>query len=549
MSALYDHGYVPVWRQGFMPRWATRTASRTAEPPRGRTDNLGHSQPDASWAMCPFNKVFLMNLHRFLACALWCCAAAQSQAMAVITLEVTAQAGVPDLVCRAKPVPIPAATPPSLPDDPLVQPDMEEVEAVRREVAVAEPESPRNPAWQQADFFRRIVDERQGLRMALWGDSHMAAAFFSQELIRLSGLAADQVYSSVIPATMNRAGVRLPVRKTCVSAGWTYDAAYRSKEAAEAPGPAMVSLVAHQPGALLQWDVRNGEGVAVNKKLRLLVHQSAQPITIGLAVDEGEEYILKLNADQGPAVVELHADKPLSTLALRLISGTLRVHGLALEPSPAVRLQFDVFAFPGATARSWQQADMGYLGQWFSNNPYQLVALAYGTNEGNQKNFDATAYEDGLVQAVRNLRTVFPQAQCLLIGPGDRGVLVRRSSLHQSKKKGKAPAKKSKAAARAAPAAPPAKRPPDRVLLQYSAIHQKINDIQTRVGDQWGCSAWSMLYAMGGQASSYIWAARKPPLMAQDLIHFTPAGYKQLADIFSKDFGWSEEVFKAGAGN
>ena len=481
---------------------------------------------------------------RFLACAL--CAFVALHAQAVVTLDVTAQTGVPDLVCRPKLTPSPAPPAPAANDDPLVQPDMEEVEAVRREVATSESEGLRPAVAEQADFFRRVIDPRQGLRMALWGDSHMAAAFFSQELISLSGLRPEQIQSGVIPATMNRPGVRLPARKTCVSTAWSYDAAYRGKEAADAPGPAMVSLVAHEPGALLQWDVRNTDGVAVNKKLRLLFHQTAQPIVIGLSVDQGEEYVLTLSAEQGPAVVELRGDIPLSALALRLISGSLRVHGLGLDTLPTTRLQFDVFAFPGATARSWQQTQLAYLAQWFPNNPYQVVALAFGTNEGNQKNFDASAYEDGLVQAVKNLKTVFPQAQCLLIGPGDRGVLVRKSSLQKSKKKGNAKAKKSKAALRAVSAP---KRPPDSVLLQYSRVHQSINDIQTRVAAQWGCSSWSMLHAMGGQASSYIWAAKNPALMAGDLIHFTPAGYRSLAQVFAKDFGWSEDIFKAMSGN
>lgn len=483
---------------------------------------------------------------RFLACALLCCVALHARAMSVVTLDVTAQASVPDLVCRPKPVPNPVPPVVAASDDPLVQPDLEEVEAVRRELASYEPQAHQAPGRQQADFFRRAMDPTQGLRMALWGDSHMAAAFFLQELINLSGLRPDQIQSAVIPATMNRPGVRLPARKTCVSAGWSYDAAYRGKEAAEVPGPAMVSLVAQEPGALLQWDVRNTEGVAVNKKLRLMFHQTAQPIVIGLSVDQGEEYVLTLSAEQGPAVVELRSDKPLSTLALRLIGGTLRVHGLGLDALPSTRLQFDVFAFPGATARSWQQTNLAYLTQWFPNSPYQVVALAFGTNEGNQKNFDANAYEDGLVQAVKNLKTVFPQAQCLLIGPGDRGVLVRKSSLKKSKNKSNAKAKKSKAALR--PALPP-KRPPDSVLLQYARVHQSINDIQARVGAQWGCSTWSMQNATGGQASSYIWATQTPALMAHDLIHFTPAGYKHLAQMFAKDFGWSEEIFKAGNGN
>ena len=495
-----------------------------------------------------------MYQFRLLACALFSCVALQAHAMTVIVLDVDAQAGVPDLVCRPKPLPNPVRPTPTVSDDPLVQPDMEEVEAARLEVATDEPEGLRPHALQQADFFRRAMDERQGLRIALWGDSHMAAAFFSQELITLSGLRVEQIQSAVIPATMNRPGVRLPARKTCVSAGWSYDAAYRGKEAAEVPGPAMVSLVAQEPGALLQWDVRNSDGVAVNKKLRLMFHQTAQPIVIGLSVDQGEEHVLTLSAEQGPAVVELRSDKPLSTLALRLISGTLRVHGLGLDASPRTRLQFDVFAFPGATVRSWQQTNLAYLAQWFPNDPYQVVALAFGTNEGNQKNFDASAYEDGLVQAVKNLKTMFPQAQCLLIGPGDRGVLVRKSSLRQSKKKSKAKAnakakaktKKSKAVS--VPSSAP-KRPPDSVLLQYARVHQKINDIQTRIGEQWGCSSWSMQQAMGGQASSYIWAAKNPALMAGDLIHFTPAGYRHMAQLFAKDFGWNEDIFKAGNGN
>lgn len=487
-----------------------------------------------------------MYLQKLFACALCCCAALQAQALAVVTLDVSAQSGVPDLVCRAKPSPSPTPPAPAATEDPLVQPDMDEVEAVRREVATTQGPDQRPGALQHADFFRQAMDERQGLRIALWGDSHMAAAFFSQELISLSGLRPDQVQSSVIPATMNRAGVRLPARKTCVSAGWSYDAAYRSKEAADLPGPAMVSLISQEEGALLQWDVRTTDGLAVQKKLRLMYHQTAQPIVVGVSVDQGPEYVLTLGAEAGAAVLEMRSERPVSTLALRLISGNLRVHGLALEPAPTVRLQFDVFALPGATMRSWQQANLPYLAQWFAHEPYQVVALAFGTNEGNQKIFDALAYEDGLVQALKNLKTVFPQAQCLLIGPGDRGVLVRRSSLRQAKKKGSAKAKKSKTTV---PAAPPPPRMAQSALLHYARIHQQINDIQARVGEQWACTSWGMLQAMGGQASSYIWAAQKPALMANDLIHLTPAGYRQIAQLFAKDFGWNEDLFRAAKGN
>jgi lysophospholipase L1-like esterase len=49
-----------------------------------------------------------------------------------------------------------------------------------------------------------------------------------------------------------------------------------------------------------------------------------------------------------------------------------------------------------------------------------------------------------------------------------------------------------------------------------------------------------MQEARGGAGSAYSWARKNPPLMAPDLIHFTPAGYRELADRFMADFGLSK---------
>ena len=44
---------------------------------------------------------------------------------------------------------------------------------------------------------------------------------------------------------------------------------------------------------------------------------------------------------------------------------------------------------------------------------------------------------------------------------------------------------------------------------------------------------------MGGPGSAYRWARQQPPWMAGDLIHFTPAGYRELARRLAADFGWT----------
>jgi hypothetical protein len=75
-------------------------------------------------------------------------------------------------------------------------------------------------------------------------------------------------------------------------------------------------------------------------------------------------------------------------------------------------------------------------------------------------------------------------------------------------------------------------------LLQYTHIHQEIGQIQNAVGQENGCTVWSMLNAMGGQGGAYRWVRQNPPLMARDLIHFTVPGYQQLAQQFANDMGW-----------
>jgi len=422
-------------------------------------------------------------------------------------------------------------------------------------------------------------------RVAIWGDSHLAAGFFTQELAKILKLAPEQVRSGFIPASMNRPGVRLPLRKTCVSPQWRYEPAHAHAVSASAPGPGLVNLFSAQAGATLAWDLRNTAGVPEARQLRVLYQQTASPVRLALSVDGDPEVELVLSGASGPAVLELAADGPLSVVQLRLVSGELRLQGLALPVPSQTALQMDVFGYPGATVAGWRLAAIDYLSTWFTQTPYNLVMMEFGTNEGNAKPFDAGAYQVSLRESVQRMRTVFPDAACVLIAPGDRGVLVRRSekwprlstSAHtvadkklgkgsaKSKTKkstqggarpsatpGEAPSRKTKAKHRHRTAvavadhaqamvpltAPESGQGPARNLLQYTRIHEEIGQIQTAVAQQQGCAVWSMLQAMGGQGGAYRWARQSPPLMARDLIHFTVPGYQQLANQFAHDMGW-----------
>jgi hypothetical protein len=114
------------------------------------------------------------------------------------------------------------------------------------------------------------------LRVAIWGDSHMAAAFFSDHLLRQmahqEASTDTTVGSRFVHAGVGHGGVRGLVRKTCLSGDWGREMAYAHADAAAAPGPGMTSLVAKRPGATLAMDLRDAQGQAHHTRLQILHH-------------------------------------------------------------------------------------------------------------------------------------------------------------------------------------------------------------------------------------------------------------------------------------
>jgi hypothetical protein len=422
-----------------------------------------------------------------------------------------------ELVCTRKgPVP---RRPDSAPAEPTEIPDDSDVaqalaEALTDMDARSEP-APRTGAVR--------LQKTANLRVAIWGDSHMAAAFFSDQLMRqITGPAGpnqDTLSQRFVHAGVGHGGVRGLVRKTCLSGEWGREMAYAHSGAAAAPGPGMTSLVAKRSGATLALDLRDAQGQPRHTRLQILHHGEASGTTrLAISVDGQAESELSLSPQAGPHAVALSTDVPLSTLQIRVLEGAFRFQGLKLaEPASPTALHLDLFAYPGATVAGWVRSDLPSLATWFTDQTYDLSLIAFGTNEGNDPRFSETAYRDTLNKALGNFRQVFPQTQCVLIGPGDRGIRVVKSKTTK-KTKAKKGSKK-----------------PAIDLLKFSRIHAQIAQIQSELAAQHGCLSWRMQEAMGGVGSAYAWARKSPPLMAPDLIHFTPAGYRELAKRFMAD--------------
>jgi lysophospholipase L1-like esterase len=405
------------------------------------------------------------------------------------------------------------APPRAVSDEDLEPPDAEEIDELGQLLASLAVDKP-------ASIETLPTAEAIPRRIAIWGDSHLAAGSFAAELRRVLGAQGVRLRSPFLPLTMGRAGVLLPLRRHCMDA-WKSELAHTARQTMLTTGIGMNAL--HGDAEAYLWlDLRNDAGEADVQSVDLYFRASPGEGSIAVSIDGGPEGRIALAGDGASGVITITGTAPISVLKIRVQQQPVVLHGLYLnyrEPPAAV---LDAFGIPGATARSWQQIDPQSFTQYFRAHTYDMVMLEFGTNEGNARPFDAAAYRRMLGESLRNLRTVFPDARCLLIAPGDRGVLLPRSRKAGGKK---GESRKGRAASQ---------------LLQFSVIHDHIFRIQKEVGARHRCEAWSMQAAMGGQGGAYRWLLASPPLMARDLTHFTSRGYQRLAQDLADSLGWKE---------
>jgi hypothetical protein len=442
------------------------------------------------------------------------------------TVSAVANPNAPELKCPAAPrAPQPAPKPAATTEDPEVVPTEEDLGELAHPAPVPGPTV--DPALVSGFSLRAADGSARPLRIGIWGDSHMASGVFSGELTKMIAAGGAEVDTAYLPPTMGRSGVRLPIGKYCQATTWHLETAYTSASRGVLSGPSLVTLRSTKKAAFLWLDFRRDGQPSRVVRIRVMYLPTATASTIGVTVDSSQEQTVVLertpasSSDTRTAEIEVvtRAGAPISTLKLRVIAGTMALQGFLLSNSEPRPVTMDVFGLPSATMRGWTQVDALYMKDALRGTSYDAVILEYGTNEGNASNFDRDKYAASLAGSLENLRAVFPDSACLLIGPTDRGVRIRKPTASRSRRR-------------------PAKPQPAPDLLKYARVHHEITEVQGDVGRKYNCASWDWQAFMGGPASMYSWALSTPARAARDLTHLTPAGYRQSADAVARALGW-----------
>ena len=378
-------------------------------------------------------------------------------------------------------------------------------------------------------FFRDVGDPGRVTRVLHFGDSHVAADYWTGELRRLlQARFGDAGPGYVMPGKPWKY-FRHALAKSVSSGGWEttglgrdtvdclcglsgtallptgegsagVDAVFRRFRASFLAGTtgsgtiASISVdgVLRCVGVLEQGPDLEGNVVALPGECRVVQRQGIEGTTFDLVtVDE------EASLDEAPHRLEIRDAS----------GGSTRILGVDLTNGrPGVLV--DTLGINGA--------ELGSLGKWnpelrrllLGDAAPSLVIVSYGTNEMGRPDFDFATYRDRATLLLEGLRADLPEASILVTAPIERGT------------------KKRKGASTVRTNAP----------LVTRALRE--------AADRTGCAFWDAKAAMGGDGSIRKWAAAH--LAQKDLVHLTGPGYARLAELLYRRLMAARETEGSG---
>lgn len=172
------------------------------------------------------------------------------------------------------------------------------------------------------------------------------------------------------------------------------------------------------------------------------------------------------------------------------VSASSGVTGLGVYLGTPAGVQLDCMSIRGNSGLPLRKINTGLSGQirrWFD---YDLIILEYGMNAVNAEELEYSAYGIGLTRVIKKLKGIYPDADILVLGIGDRGV-----------KGGTA-------------------------VVSLPTCQAMVNAQRKAAADA-GVHFWDMRAAMGGEGAAAEW--RSKHWLNADYIHLNHDGGRELA--------------------
>ncbi|MBI2896865.1 MAG: hypothetical protein HYY06_25125 [Deltaproteobacteria bacterium] len=348
--------------------------------------------------------------------------------------------------------------------------------------------------------LRRVAagEERAIARVAVLGDSHIAADLFTGALRRrLQARLGDAGHGFVL------LGSAWPLyRHLDVEHGATASFATRRLRPRD-----------HEP---FRFGLGGGVSTATQGAVAWVGTAARGPV--GRRVSRFEVFYetepgggaLELRLD-GQRVATLETSSPSHQAAYRVVEapdgrhrleiesmgpGPTAVYGAVLERSgPGVVV--DSLGVPALAALHLSSSDPTLLAEHLCRRAHDLVVFAFGTNDVRWEAMDLSTYRASLARLLTRIRTGAPRASCLVLGPIDRRY-----------------------------------RSTDGV---WNASLDEVIERQRGAAVDAGCAFWDQRAAMGGPGSMARWMVPRPRFTLRDGVHLSGRGYDVLAGALASE--------------
>lgn len=400
----------------------------------------------------------------------------------------------------------------------------EEAEMLKKALAPPSPEDLRRnmpkSEWIKKFHATLSAASRQRIaRVGIWGGSHMAAEFFTAEFRKALQDRYGVGGAGHINLLYGRPGLNLPVSGFCRTGEWHEELAPRTVVLPKiVSGLGLYAMTANTPHAALEIDLRSTHAKYQARQVALHFLRQPDGGSFDLIVDGENLGTLDTQGPRTLGVVEIKADMPLSRIELRVTRAkSVTLLGLFAEDHQGAVL--DNFGIAGAAGNYWRGVEPELFKAAVSERPYDAVVLAYGTNDVTGKNWNPERYREDYRQTLIAMRAALPQAGCILVTPGDRVTRFYVKKIVKVKISHRKTVNKTQVSTH-------------YDLLTFPQRHAQAAAIQRELGEEYQCMVWDMSIVMREMGGAYALMKRSPPWMATDLIHLTPAGYREMARRF-----------------
>ena len=271
-------------------------------------------------------------------------------------------------------------------------------------------------------------------------------------------------------------------------------------------GPTGIAMDGHAPGAVMSSELTAS---ADHFEIAYLAQPGGGSFDV-LVDRKLRGRVTTSSASRASAYRSFDVARGAHSLEVRAVGdGSVRIFGVRLDDD-AIGVTLDSFGVNGAKATMPLASDEAHLGEQMGRIAPALAILAYGTNESGDLTTTPEDHATTIRTLAERLAKATPGAECIVLGPPDRG---------------------------------------GRTQTGVRTITKLVDLIaaQRRAADEAGCAFYDQFAVMGASGAMGRWSTESPPRAQRDLVHLTRAGYAFVAEALVRDLlaayeGWKRDT-------